>query len=82
MNDLYMMISQCLDSEAYAGKKFQDRAFAWLDASQDKSVEERWEGWSKIHAEYEELSKPYWDRVWKRISGRNETYLVQGELFA
>ena len=80
--DLYMVIMQCLQSATYAGEEFQDRAFAWLDASQEKSFEERSEGWSKLHAEYEELSKPYWDRVWKRIKGRREFYLQQGELFA
>lgn len=82
MSELYMMISQCLDSCAYAGQEFEQRAYEWLEESQDKSPEDRLEGWIRLHAEYQELSKPHWEMLWKRVEDGRVSGLKQGELFA
>lgn len=81
MSDLYTMISQCLDSEEYAGKEFEERAFEWLEESQDKTFKERFDGWMKLHEEYLALSEAHWRSLWKRIEDGRVGNLKQGELF-
>jgi hypothetical protein len=82
VSDLYTMISQCLDSEAYAGKQFHERAYQWLEESQDKTFQERFAGWVKLHEEYLALSEAHWRSLWKRIEDGRVGNLKQGELFA
>ena len=82
MSELYTMISQCLDSEAYAGKQFEERAYQWLEESQGKTFKERFDGWMKLHEEYLALSESHWRLLWRRIEDERVGNLKQGELFA
>ena len=77
--ELYCVIMRCLHSEAYAGKAFQDKCFQFLDDSLDMNDVQRRTGWEKLHEEYEQLSKPHWQKVQEHIGNRK---LRQGELFA
>ena len=80
-HDLYAVIMRCLQSSAYAGGAFQEKAFQWLDESQALSQAEREAGWFKLHDEYEALSAPHWESVWKNLDDRKYVGLKQGELF-
>lgn len=83
---LYNVVMQCLQSAPYAGLEFEAKAFQWLEDSQGMSAEEREAGWIKLHAEYEELTRPHWESVYRKINRqgelRSEAQLVQRELFA
>jgi hypothetical protein len=76
----YNIIMRCLQSEPYAGKEFQDRAFQFLIRCGDELLpdDEIRAGWEKLHEEYERLSEPHWRGVLERIGNRE---LRQGELF-
>lgn len=69
-HDLYAVIMRCLQSAAYAGGAFQEKAFQWLDESQALSQAEREAGWFKLHDEYEALSVSHWESVWKNLDDR------------
>ncbi len=77
--ELYCLMTPCLDSQAYAGKEFEDKCFQFLDDSQGMTQEQRRVGWEELHKEYERLSEPHWQRVRDQIGTRE---LKQAELFA
>lgn len=78
--ETYILIMQCLQSEAYAGKEFQDKAYRFLELCSEESMsgEECKAGWEKLHEEYEQLSKAHWQGVLERIGNRP---VKQRELF-
>ena len=80
-HELYAVIMRCLESAPYASAAFQEKSFQWLDESQLLSQAEREAGWFKLHDEYEALSAPHWESVWKNLDDRKHVGLKQGELF-